>query len=126
MADLCGTPVYALYQRRFGSRASLARGHALDDLPSRNETLSWVPEYASFDEAVVDKRDKRLVEVMGSYLDSNRTALRRLAIVYGAKHMRAVIRELGHRGFRCVNSEWMLIFPLQLQGQALGSNPENA
>jgi hypothetical protein len=116
-------PVYGLYQRWFGSRASLAHGHALDDLPSRSETLSWTPEFASYDAAMVDKRDARLIELMGAYIESEPTASRRLAVVYGAGHMRAVIRELSRRGFHCVDSEWMLIFPLQLHR---GSNPESA
>lgn len=110
-------PIYALYHRWFGSRGELARGHALDDLPSRSEALSWTPEFASFDEVILVARDKRLVETMGIYLDNNTTSEpRRLAIVYGAQHMRAVLKELTHRGFHCVQSEWMLIFSLESKG----------
>lgn len=106
-------PTYALYQRWFGSRGSLAKGHSLDDLPRRDETLSWTPEFASIDQAMLVERDKRLVEVMGDYLDAATSEPRRLAIVYGALHMRAVINELTRRrGFHCANSKWMLIFPL--------------
>ncbi len=114
-------PTYALYCRWFGSRALLAKGHALDDLPSREETLGWTPEYASFDEATLIARDKRLVEVMGDYIDAAPTEPRQLAIVYGALHMRAVIKELTRRGFHCADSEWRLIFPLGQKGKA-GTN----
>jgi hypothetical protein len=114
-------PIYALHYRWFGSRASLARGHALDDLPSREETLRWTPEYASLDQAIVVERDRRLVEVMSRYLDGPSSEPRRLAIVYGAEHMRAVIKALGRRGFHCVDSEWMLIFPLVPNRQVLAS-----
>lgn len=103
-------PAYGLYHRWFGSRGALAKGHALDDLPSRDETLGWTPEFASVDEAIVAARDKRLVEIMGDYLDAARSEPRRLAIVYGAQHMRAVIKELTRRGFHCADSAWMLIF----------------
>lgn len=35
-----GGPIHALYHRWFGSRATLAKGYALDDLPSREETAT--------------------------------------------------------------------------------------
>jgi hypothetical protein len=112
------TPIYALYFRWFGNRGALAKGHALDDLPSRDETLGWTPEYALLDEAILTERDKRLVEVMCNYLDATPSESRRLAIVYGAQHMRAVTKEIVRRGFHCVNSEWMLIFPLKQERRA--------
>lgn len=108
-----GAPLYALHCRWFGSRAKLAKALALDDLPSRAETLGWRPEYESIDEAIVTARDQQLVTVMGDYLDTAPAEPRRLAIVYGAQHMRAVVKELvGRRHYRCVKSEWMLVFPL--------------
>jgi hypothetical protein len=120
-----GAPIYALYYRWFGSRRSLAKGHALDDLPSRNETLRWTPEHASLGEAILTERDKRLVEVMSEYLNAASAEPRRLAIVYGARHMRAIIKDLTHRrGFHCVDSEWMLVFPLEQDGVEM--NPDVA
>jgi len=108
-----GAPLYGSYQRWFGTRASLARGHSLEDLPSRKETLSWAPEYAAFDNAIRTARDKRLVEVMDAYLDEPVAEPRRLAIVYGASHMRAVIRELTKaRRFHAVEGDWLMVFPL--------------
>jgi hypothetical protein len=108
-----GASIYALYYRWFGSRRSLAKGHTLDDLPSRDEALRWTPEYVALNEAILVTRDKRLVEVMCDYLEAAPVEQRRLAIVYGAMHMRAVIKELTRRGFHCVDSAWMLIFPLE-------------
>lgn len=108
-----GAPLYALHCRWFGSRAKLAKALALDDLPSRAETLGWQPEYQTIDEAIITARDQRLVAAMGDYLDMAPAGPRRLAIVYGAQHMRAVVKELvSKRNYRCVKSEWMLIFPL--------------
>ena len=108
-----GAPVYAVYQRWFGTRASLAKGHTLDDLPSRKETMNWTPEFAAFDNAIMVERDKRLLAVLRSYLDEPSEEPRRLAIVYGAAHMRAVIREVTkHLGYYAAESDWMLIFSL--------------
>lgn len=106
-------PAYALYQRWFGTRESLAKGHSLDDLPSRKETLSWTPEFSAFGDAVLAERDKHLISVLAEHLVSPDGSRRQLAIVYGARHMRAVIRELARRGFHCVVSEWMTVFALE-------------
>ena len=106
-------PAYALYQRWFGTRESLAKGHSLDDLPSRKETLSWTPEYSALSDAILAERDKRLISVMAEHLAAPDGGPRRLAIVYGARHMRAVIKELSRRGFHCVASEWMIVFALE-------------
>jgi hypothetical protein len=107
-----GAPLYALYRRWFGTRASLADRLALDDLPSRDEVLSWTPEMVVLDDAILTERDKRLVAVLGDYLDAPAARPRRLAVVYGAQHMRAVIKELTQRSFRCVDSRWMTVFSL--------------
>lgn len=105
-------PLYALHCRWFGSRARLAKSLALDDLRSCDETLGWQPEYETINNAIITARDQRLVTVMGDYLDAASAEPRRLAIVYGAQHMRAVIQELVcNRNFHCAKSEWMLIFP---------------
>lgn len=108
-----GAPAYALYCRWLGSRASIAKDRTLDDLQSSREILSWSPEWLGFDNAVMRFRDERLVAVMNEYIDAPSVGPRRLAIVYGAKHMRAVLKELtGSRGFRVVKGEWLTIFEL--------------
>lgn len=113
LALYVAAPLYAIHCRWFGSRAKLAKSLALDDLRSRAETLGWRPEFETIDKAIITVRDQRLVAVMGDYLDRAPAEPRRLAIVYGAQHMRAVIQELvRNRNFHCAKSEWMLIFPL--------------
>ena len=86
-------PLYALRLRWFGTRASIAKVHGLEDLTSRDETLRWSADYAAMGDALLLARDDRLLGVMGRYLDRKSATKRRLAIVYGAQHMRAVIRE---------------------------------
>lgn len=103
-------PLYALRPRWFGTRASIAKVHGLEDLTSRDETLRWSADYAAMGDALLLARDDRLLDVMGRYLDRKSATKRRLAIVYGAQHMRAVIRELSKRGFQAVKSDWMTVF----------------
>ncbi len=107
-------PAIGLYFRWFGSRCSLAKSiGSLTDLPSRREVLSWSPEWAGLDDALIAARDERLLQVMNEYLDVSSSAPRRLAIVYGARHMRAVLAELERRhGFRVAKASWIKIFEL--------------
>ncbi len=105
-------PIFALRYRWFGTREMLAHSlSSLDDAPSMKELLSWTPERALFDKAVLEARDKRLVDTLGKELDNPRAGETRLAIVYGAGHMRAVLRELtGVRGFLPDHGEWLTVF----------------
>lgn len=104
-------PLYALYFRWRGTRSFLAKNLALDDLPSRDETLRWTPENATYTAALLTARDAKLVSHLRAFLDEPNTSPRTLAIVYGALHMRAVILELTRqRGFSAFESDWMPVF----------------
>lgn len=117
-------PLTAAYFRWFGSRASLAANLALDDLPSRDETLSWTPEYAALAEVILTERDRRLIEAMREYLDLAAGGPPRVAVVYGARHMRAVIRDLVRGGFHCVATKWVLVFPLEKAAESRGARTD--
>jgi hypothetical protein len=104
-------PLIGLRRRWFGTRTSLAKGQSLDDLPDRKEILRFHPETIALTEAVIHARDARLVARLGEELDNPTTGAQRLAIVYGAGHMRAVLRELlQRRGYRVEKGEWLTIF----------------
>jgi len=105
-------PLVGLQLRWFGTRETLARGLPLDDRTSRDEWLDWDPEFAAFTRALLDVRDQRLLSVLAGVLDSIETPVRRVAIVYGAWHMRAVLRELSRRGFHATSTQWQTIFSL--------------
>ena len=107
-------PVFAVHFRWFMSRESLAKKLSMDDLPSRQEILSWNPETAFIDDSLLNDRDRRLVERLSDVLD-NHGDVRRLAIVYGAAHMRAVLRELSRRRFYADSSRWLTIFPFEVR-----------
>jgi hypothetical protein len=104
-------PLIGLRHRWFGTRTSFAKGHSLDDLPSRNEVMRFSPETIALTQAVIHARDVRLVERLGEELDNPTSGVERLAIVYGAGHMRAVLRELlQRRGYRVKKGEWLTVF----------------
>jgi hypothetical protein len=109
-AFLFAAPLYGLHRRFFASRQRLARNMCLEDLQSADEILSWSPIFEPVNHSIIHARDKRLIECMAAELDSTNGAEKRIAVVYGARHMRAVLRELARRGFYCSDSSWRTIF----------------
>jgi len=108
-----GAPIVGLRHRWFGSRRSLANGMSLEDLPRREETMNWDPEFAAIDDAIVGARDARLVERLADQLDQPQQSIGRIAVVYGARHMRAVLQELtGPRHFYAETADWLTVFRL--------------
>ena len=105
-------PIIGLWYRWFGTREALAHGLTFEDLPRREETLSWNPEMAALTTAVLDARDQRLVSALGEQLERMDGQFGRLAILYGAGHMRAVLRELSRRGYHANDSKWFTAFTL--------------
>lgn len=109
-AFLFGAPLYGVYRRLFSSRQSLARNMCLEDRQSADEILSWSPTFEPVNQSIIHARDERLIECMAAELDGD--SEKRVAIVYGARHMRAVLRELTRRGFQCSDASWRTIFSI--------------
>jgi len=102
-------PVYGAYRYLTASRASIAKGLSTEDLESREEILQSddIPE---FDEAILHRRDARLVKTIEGVLDGSRES-QVIAVIYGAAHMRVVTRALmGKLRYRVVHSEWLTVF----------------
>ena len=104
-------PIIGLARRWFGSRATLAKDVSIEDAPSLKELLMWDPETAGLSRAVLEARDERLIERLREQLDRRPAEHARVAIIYGAGHMRPLVRELTHRyGYYADHSEWLTIF----------------
>lgn len=103
-------PLIGLHRRFFASREKLARRMSLDDLRSSEEALGWSVSRSRLDRAILHARDERLLACLAAELDAKDG--RRIAIVYGARHMRAVIAGLGRHDFYCADSRWQTIFAL--------------
>ena len=77
------------------------------------ELLNWSPETVALTAAILDARDERLISRLREQLDEPSNESKRLAVVYGADHMRAVLRELTKsRGFYAQHGDWLTIFSL--------------
>jgi hypothetical protein len=106
-------PLIGARRRWFESRETLAKALSLDDLPSRQEILDLSPETIALDRAILHARDARLVEQLREQLDDPHPDAWRLAIVYGANHMRAVLHELTHqRGYHVEHGDWLTVFSI--------------
>lgn len=108
---ICACPAIGLKRRLFASRESLADKMTMEDRLSSEEILSWDPKFAAFTHSILGARDARLLERLREELDqAPQSGELRLAIIYGAAHMRAVLIELRARGFRSTESSWQTIF----------------
>ena len=112
LAVSVGAPAYGLWQRFFATRESLADRMCLEDRKSPEEILSWSSRMTAFWHSIGDARDARLVSCLAAELDRTSGAAQRIAVVYGARHMRAVLAELVRRGFICTNSNWREVIAL--------------
>jgi hypothetical protein len=112
LAASVGAPVFGLHQRFFASRDSISELMSLEDRKSPEEILSWTPRLAAFWHSLLDARDARLLDCLSAELDQANGQPRRIAIVYGARHMRAVLAHLVSRGFICTDSSWREIIAL--------------
>lgn len=110
LAAYGASPLIGLARRFARTRESLARRIEMEDRLSSDEILSWDPRMAALMHGILHARDARLLERLSAELERPGAGEKRLAIVYGASHMRAVIAELGRRRFRCVESAWQTVF----------------
>lgn len=100
---------YGLWHRMFFSRERIGRQQALDDLMSRDEIIGWSPETAGFTALLLDMRDRRLVEMLREVVSAE-PYTSRIAVVYGARHMPAVLSALPGLGFVRSGSDWMTVW----------------
>jgi len=112
---LAAGPVLASYLLLFGTRDTIAEkmGSGIDDLPSRDEVLNEDEYFDKLDDLIVDERDKALLSHITRLDDAASTRKRLVAVLFGARHMRAVSAVLLHRlGYRILQSEWIPVFEL--------------
>jgi hypothetical protein len=103
-------PAVGLRRRWRYSRAKLAKEMACEDQPSFAELLALSPETGALTRPILLARDERLIERLRVELDERPSRPLNLAIVYGAMHMRAVVRELtDHRDFVPWGAEWRTV-----------------
>ena len=106
-------PSIGLYRRWFSTRSGLAKNMRCEDQPTFAELLAMTPETATLTQAILHARDARLVDRLRTELDAPQPGATRIAVVYGAAHMRAVVGALMTKhNFVVTGAEWKTIFSL--------------
>ena len=105
-------PWLGLKRRWFTSKVALAKDMGCEDQPSLKEVLAISPETGALTQAILHARDERLIERLSEELAGSRGQVS-IAIIYGATHMRAVVRELTvRRRFSVTSAEWRTVMSL--------------
>lgn len=106
-------PMIGLHRRWMGSRQQLAKDLSMDDLPSREEYLNAHEESGFMNYAILQARDEHLIKRLHEELRLLPDGAMTIGIVYGALHMRAVLRDLiGKEGYSSIRSDWVTVFYL--------------
>lgn len=104
-------PAAGVYRRFSATRAVLAKGLGMNDLTAREDILAWSFTLAPFLRAVLAQRDTRLCQHLNEVIVENAQNPISVAVVYGAAHMPAVLRNLQEMGsYVPVDSEWLTVF----------------
>ncbi|MGO9485664.1 MAG: hypothetical protein ACLPX9_13915 [Rhodomicrobium sp.] len=107
-------PIARLYFQHFATRQSIAAYLGLNLLKSREEILQG-SDFEAMDEVVLSWRDRHLIKVLEEHRQKHRGSPASIAVVFGAAHMRAVVRYLTSihdPRYRVAASEWMTVFRL--------------
>jgi pheromone shutdown protein TraB len=105
--------IFVAYLFLFGTRETLAKNIALDDLPSSEEILFDDEHFEQLDTLIIDERDRKLIQHIVTLEDQQTQKLRRVGIVYGARHMRTTIAYLMQKlNYRVTKAEWVKVFDL--------------
>jgi len=102
-------PVCALGIRVFGGRRVLGAFLATEDLPTLEEHAAR-EAFPALTKFILDDRDKLLADALVGILAARAEEPILVGVVYGAEHMKAVVKELAGHGHRPRRAEWLTVF----------------
>jgi hypothetical protein len=106
-------PLRGAYDYLTASRESIARRCGTDDLASRDDVLDDDADLEAFRDAIMTRRDGRLLACVLRCHDESRSESKRIGVLYGAGHIPAVVRLLQDRlGYRVEQADWVTVFEL--------------
>ena len=106
----CLIPPVALSAALLGTRRTFSRYLDTDDLPAYGDD-AFAEAFPELSRLVLDDRDQLLVDSLESIHRTRQHDDIDVAVVYGARHMRAVTREMHRRhGYRPRTAEWLTVF----------------
>lgn len=100
-------PLYGIYKYLTATRASLAKNHSIESVKSNREIDR---KDTDLSELLIDKRDKKLIETIEETINGNYGTAKKVAVLFGAGHMRVVSRYLLEKhNYRVVDSQWIQV-----------------
>jgi hypothetical protein len=102
---------FGAWMRWFGTRRQLAESLERNDLPTLDD-LEVADRWEAVVELIVDTRDRILTERIRMLHEERRDEALRVAVVWGAEHMRAVVQALHALRYRVTDGDWMTVFLL--------------
>ena len=106
-------PVWVVYLALFGTRRIIAKHLAVEDLESSDEILLRDEDTERLDDILLKDRDQIIIGQISNLIEEDGDEKRRVAVVFGAFHMRNIVKYLYEkRGYRITNSEWLTVFDL--------------
>jgi hypothetical protein len=95
---------------KFGTRKQLAPRMHRELAPSRHEIFGMGDEL-EFTKLIVNRRDEHIVAKLDEFHEAHRNDPVTVAIIFGAGHMRAIVRHLIDRhGYVAAAGSWLTIF----------------
>lgn len=106
---LVGAPLFGLWMYLTTNRERIGRKLNTDDLESRDD-IEQAEASPELTEAVMSSRDEHLGQEISAILDEG-NEYKRIGILYGAAHMRAIVRRLDEKyGYKVAEAEWIKVF----------------
>lgn len=103
---------------KFGTRKQMAQRMAMELAPSRSEIFS-VGDELEFTKLLKQRRDEYIVARLDEFHEAHRNEPITVAIIFGAGHMRAIVRHLIDRhGYIAAAGSWLTIFGWNLPAVA--------
>lgn len=104
---LLAAPIIGIFNKFFGGKEILAFGGNVDDLPGARDGCS---DDNPFSELIVTKRDRVLIQHIEEHFQSNKSKKLTVGIIYGARHMPAIVRLLSIKlKYRVSDSSWVTV-----------------
>lgn len=100
-------PIYGLYLRFFGTRETIGKGMDLNLHDHNDAILDDNETFEKIGEIILDWRDEHLIGIINDYMQQTEGVKRSVGIVFGARHMRAVIHHLREQNYKVTASDWV-------------------
>jgi hypothetical protein len=104
-------PLYVIGMRLFGTRRFIASNLEMDNLATEDE-IRASDHFKAIDDLLGNERDRRLLSALASIHHDRSDEPIRVAVVYGAGHVRAIVAGLLALGYRSRGAEWLTVFKL--------------